>query len=127
MATIDGEHSEQIALLDAVLDSVGRRKSIEDSRKLLGQVSAHCRVHFMSEQLFMRLHAYPDYQGHVEAHDRLSESFDQAGRVLLEASTDPDRIVAAIETVRSQLLSHIRGQDDAFHAWLRKAGIGANG
>lgn len=73
-ATIDREHQVQMSLLKslaAVLDQGG------DATELVSALEDYSRAHFLSEELLMRLHAYPDFDGHSADHEKLIESIER--------------------------------------------------
>jgi len=71
--TIDREHQVQIGLVRALCDAVRWSAGAEQTRQILEQVVAYSDVHFMSEQLLMRLCSYPGYDDHVLDHEHMME------------------------------------------------------
>lgn len=119
-ATMEAEHRVELALLDALEDAVKRDLGPNRVSEILAQLIEHTTVHFISEQMLMRLAAYPGYEAHVLEHDHLLE----------HAQTLQDRVdlgsaratLASIESVRTWLTRHIDGQDRAFLKHLEEAG-----
>lgn len=126
VTTIDNEHQVQAALLDSLSESLASDADPTAIEEIMSQVSDYSSVHFMSEQLLMRLHAYPGYEGHIQDHDRLLDSLAAASKVLAERPLDRERATTSIGGIRKELLEHIDGHDDELHSWLVTEGIGAS-
>ena len=60
-AGIDKEHQVQIGMLDAFCKLVEKDAPREKIQEMLSQLAEYSEVHFMSEQLLMRMYAFPDY------------------------------------------------------------------
>ena len=65
---LDAEHEVQIELLRAFGDAVSRQRPTEEIDDILKQLMDYTSVHFLSEQLLMRMYAYPDYEQHEQRH-----------------------------------------------------------
>ena len=113
---MDGEHKVQIDLIRAVEQGLVAGKSRTELLALLEQLVEYTSVHFMSEQLLMRLYAYPEIGAHEAIHDKLME---QARRVITDFSNDEISSVAAeLLLLKQWLLDHIRTDDYAFFVHL---------
>lgn len=115
-AAMDAEHRVEMALLEVLEDAVRRDLGPNRVNEILEQLLEHTTVHFMSEQLLMRLTAYPQYEAHADEHDRLTE---QAAE--LQGHIEAGRIQPAlsfIDSMRRWLTQHIDGKDKAFTEWL---------
>jgi hemerythrin len=113
---MDGEHKVQIDLIRAVEQGLVAGKSRIELLSLLEQLVEYTNVHFMSEQLLMRLYAYPEISAHEAIHDKLME---QARRVITDFSCDEISSVAAeLLLLKQWLLDHIRTDDYAFFVHL---------
>lgn len=118
---IDGEHKVQLGLLVALSDGLTKKLPQADLTAIVGQLIEFTNVHFMSEQLLMRLYSYPDLDGHEAEHDRL---LDQA-RALEAGIAAGDLTLsgAVLETLRTWLLDHIGGMDKGFATYLTRNGV----
>ena len=116
--TLDNEHLVQLGLADAVVQAVDHAAPAEEIAQLVSQFVDYTELHFASEQLLMRLHAYPDYAEHVADHEAIVEQL-QALRETA-ASLTAERA----QRIKGQMLGHIRNRDAALHAYLdaRQAG-----
>src|SRR5208283_3378446 len=69
--TIDAEHDLQMQLLDSLSQSLAAGGDFAPTRHILEQFIEFSDMHFLSEQLIMRLNGYPGYEAHLEEHTRL--------------------------------------------------------
>ncbi len=115
--TLDNEHLVQLGLADAVVQAVERSEPAEQVAQLVAQFIDYTELHFMSEQLLMRLHAYPDYAEHVADHEVIVEQL----RALSESTDNDSASPLTAEwagKLKGQMLGHIRNRDAALHAYL---------
>jgi len=120
---VDVEHQLQVQLVEALGTAVAQGRDRHDLDDLLKRLEDTSNVHFMSEELLMRLHAWERYDQHTEEHRRLLEEL-RALRSLFDGD-DGARLAAGLERLQQWLTSHIRGMDRAFAAYLARGGLGA--
>jgi hemerythrin len=116
IAQMDREHSGQLGLLNDLKAAV--RSGAPDSvvYALLNELVEHTNLHFLSEQLLMRLHAYEAYESHFLEHKRLLAEVRNLKRSLATGSaTDKHSL---IEALRSWLVVHIQTADKALAEYL---------
>lgn len=103
--TIDAEHQIQIRLLNELRRALREEQSGNELRE---QLTDYCRAHFLSEELLMRLHAYPGYDDHVADHEQMIDA--------LEGLTTPEQA----DALAALLLRHIGERDATLHAYLER-------
>ena len=116
VASMDREHSRQLSLLNDLKAAV--RGGAPDSLvyALLDELVEHTNLHFLSEQLAMKLHAYEAYESHFLEHERLLLEVQNL-RGGLAAGTATDR-QSLIEALRSWLVVHIQTTDQTLAEYL---------
>jgi hemerythrin-like metal-binding protein len=116
IASMDREHSGQLSLLNDLKAAV--RSGAPDSLvyALLNELVEHTNLHFLSEQLSMKLHAYEAYESHFLEHERLLGEVQNLKRSLA-AGTATDKS-SLIEALRSWLLVHIQTSDKTLAEYL---------
>ena len=116
IASMDREHLGQLSVLNDLKAAV--RSGADDSvvYALLNELVEHTNLHFLSEQLLMRLHAYEAYESHFLEHERLLLEVQNLKRNLA-AGTVTDKH-SLIEALRSWLLVHIQTSDRALTEYL---------
>ena len=108
-AEMDAEHRVQVGLIQALDRAVERGTDKDGIAALVRQLMDYTNVHFMSEQLLMRLGSYPDLAEHEDEHDRMMEQLRrvEAGFTL----GNPKMMVAESQLLRHLLVEHIRTHD----------------
>lgn len=113
---IDKEHQVQIGMLDAFCALITDDKPQSKIDEMLEQLVAYSEVHFMSEQLLMRMYAYPDYDDHVQDHESMTEHLNQIRQRF--ASGQHDMALETANEMRKFLLGHISSRDQSFSDFL---------
>ena len=116
ITSMEREHLAQLGLLNDLKTAV--RSGADDSvvYALLHELIEHTNLHFLSEQLLMRLHAYEAYESHFLEHERLLGEVQNL-RLSLVTGTDTDKH-RLIEALRSWLLVHIQTADKTLAEYL---------
>lgn len=117
---MDVEHGLQIGLVNALEDAVaaGRERELADG--ILERLHDYTRVHFLAEELMMRLDGFPGYEAHVEEHDDLVKQLESIRAVY--AAGDRSVTLEAVHTLRTWLSGHVRTQDRAFARFIAARG-----
>jgi hemerythrin len=118
LSSIDNEHRIQIGLLNALYDSVNDKKPASEINQILNQLTAYSELHFMSEELLMRMYAYPDYDDHVHDHEAMTEFLNDIMKTVT-AGQDSMALKTA-SAMRQFLVSHISTRDEALSEYLNK-------
>ena len=118
--TIDAEHDLQMQLLDSLTLSLERAGDFSSTRYVLEQFIEFSDMHFLSEQLVMRLHGYPAYETHLEEHTRLMKKVREIKEKVFRGEKVPSAHL--IGELRDWLITHIATEDVAFGEYLRKKG-----
>jgi hemerythrin len=116
--SLDAEHRVQLGLITALQQALeqGSERPVVD--EILDQLVAYTNAHFMSEQLLMRLYAYPYYESHTQEHDHLIEQV-QALQERYQAR-DLQMTLQTSAVLKEWLLSHIEGLDHGLRDYLSK-------
>ena len=107
---VNAEHEVQLHLVKEI------RKALREQRdvgEIVSRLAAWSKAHFASEELLMRLHAYPEADVHADAHRRLAGA--------LGGTIDASTIDVVAETIRG----HIREHDARLHDFLDRIEPGA--
>jgi hemerythrin len=116
---IDTEHDLLLGLVRALEKSVDAapRPQVE---ALLQQLSEFTRVHFATEEIMMRLYAYPEFALHQLEHARLVEQIDQVRGEFAQGHIQPTRAFSA--ALRHWFTDHVRNHDVALARFVRETG-----
>ena len=118
LSSIDNEHRIQIGLLNALCDAVNDKKPASEINQILNQLTTYSELHFMSEELLMRMYAYPDYDDHVHDHETMTEFLNDIMKTVT-AGQDSLTLKTASD-MRQFLVSHISTRDEALSEYLTK-------
>lgn len=116
--TIDAEHGLQMQLLESLSNSLKKGGDFSPTKYILEQFIEFSDMHFLSEQLVMRLHNYPQYELHLEEHTRLMKKVREIREKIFRGDKDPS--LQLILELRDWLLDHIATEDMAFGEFLRE-------
>jgi hemerythrin len=113
---IDAEHDLLLGVVRALEKAVDTapRPQVE---ALLQQLSEYARVHFATEEILMRLHAYPEFARHQLEHARLVEQIDQVRGEFARGHVQPTRSFAT--ALRHWFTEHVRIHDVALARHVR--------
>jgi hemerythrin-like metal-binding protein len=117
--TVDAEHQLQVTLLDEIAELLRRGADAELTRRAVAQLLDFTSVHFLSEELMMKLYGYPQVEVHREEHARL---FGQVREVQRRVGADEAADVDAGE-LRTWICDHIQRMDQGFARWCVENGI----
>ena len=116
--SIDNEHRIQMGLLNALHDAVNDKKPESEINQILNQLTTYSELHFMSEDLLMRLYAYPDYDDHVNDHEAMTEYLKE---IMNTVSAGQDSMtLKTVSDLRGFLVGHIGPRDEALSEYLKK-------
>lgn len=118
VAEMDREHAVELQMLralEAALAEGDRARVIV----LMDQLEVFANAHFLAEQHLMRLHAYPGFETHEVAHDRLiAELRELSTRILAHPDASAQ---GAVEALEKWMLTHIQTEDEALAGYLRRS------
>jgi len=114
---IDSEHDLQLQLIDSLAESIEEGGEFSPARCVLDQFIEFSDMHFLSEQLVMRLHNYPGYEPHLEEHTRLMKKVREIRNSVICGDLKLGREL--VGGLREWLLNHIATKDVAFGEFLR--------
>ena len=114
---VDAEHDLQMQLLDSLSQAIQRGGELSPTKYILEQFIEFSDMHFLSEQLVMRLHGYPGYEPHLEEHTRLMKKVREIRANLIKGERQPSLVL--VEELRAWLIEHIATEDAAFGTFLK--------
>lgn len=115
--SIDHEHQELIALINAVFVRIeaGEEQSVGDD---LGEIYAGISAHFALEEQIMRAEHYDQFEDHKADHERLLDDI----REIMDSYEDGsygDRKEAFAERLQRWFVDHFKTKDARLHKRLR--------
>jgi hemerythrin-like metal-binding protein len=117
--SIDHEHRELIALLNAIIDRLEEGGEWDAVADFLGEVNARISAHFALEEKIMREHRYDQLADHKGDHERLLDDIRDIMDAFEQGSTGERRGEFA-ERLREWFLIHSKTRDARLHRKLRR-------
>ena len=117
-STVKNEHELQFKLLRAIESGLAQQAAKKDLVVLVEQLSEYTKVHFLSEQLLMRMYGYPAYQEHQQHHDELITQITALGKKF--SSGNGDETSTLVASLRDWLTGHIEQDDATFARYLEQ-------
>ncbi|HEX5854649.1 MAG TPA: hemerythrin domain-containing protein [Thermoanaerobaculia bacterium] len=120
---VDLDHQLQLALVDAFGKAAGANERIEAGR-ILEQMADLSEMHFLAEELVMRLHGYPAFKEHAAEHANLMREMNELLRENAAGTLDITLELAG--RLRRTLANHLGGTDHALTDYMLREGIRAS-
>ncbi len=113
---MDGEHRVQIGLMTAFREAIGGGRGAAEADEILDHLLDYSKMHFMSEQLLMRLYEYGDYETHMADHDRMLQQMETLRDRHRKGVGLFDR--EEVDTLIKELIAHINRTDGPLGQYL---------
>jgi len=117
VATMDREHALEIQIVRELQAALAAGDAAA-AAALFDRLEEFTNAHFLAEQLLMRLHAYPAYEGHQQEHDRLIAELRDLRRAL--DGDEPAAPAAAVARLERWLYAHMQSADSALADFLQR-------
>ena len=111
---MDGEHRVQVGLINALCNAVESGSTADEVANILEQLVDYCKVHFMSEELLMRLDSYDGFEEHVEDHAQMIEALEAIATN--QSAGKAQLIPGQARSLLGFLLRHIETRDASYAA-----------
>lgn len=122
--SIDAEHGAQLERMRRLGAAIREGAPAERLGEALEGLIGYLDAHFLSEQITMREHAYPDYEAHVHEHDHAVSILQELrGRILSGDVAVSDELLRSLD---GWLVAHIHSADRRLAEYLRSRGGGAS-
>lgn len=118
---IDEQHKKIIDVLGKLFDEMGKKKSPEVLKEILGQMVRYAEEHFASEEIFMRQYAFPGYEEHRKEHDAFRAKVAAFQKDF--AAGKESLSVDVIRFLSDWLDHHIMEVDKKYGPYLNEKGI----
>jgi hemerythrin len=114
---LDAEHDLMLGVVRALEKAVASapRAQVE---ALLQQLSEFTRVHFATEEIMMRLYAYPEFARHQLEHAKLIDQIDEVRAAFASGNVQPTRSLAT--AMQHWFAEHVRTHDHALARHVRE-------
>ena len=118
---MDDEHRTQVRMITAFRDAVRGGEATGAVERRLAELADFTKMHFNSEQMLMRLHAYPHYQAHADEHTNMVDHVEAMRDTYLAGAADESAELA--DALAGWLVGHIQRTDRALAKYLADIGV----
>ena len=120
---IDEQHKLLIQRLDDVANAIDEGKGESLIVKTLSFLIDYTNFHFSTEEKNMKAHNYPGFEDHHIAHEDLKKTLNDLEEDFKDEGATHILLEAINTFLNNWLITHIKGVDVKFGAFLRKKGI----
>jgi hemerythrin len=119
--TIDKQHQELFARMNALLGAMQARHGQEEVDKLLAFLSSYVVHHFGAEEALMRRHGYAGMAAHVAEHQGFEAELRRMADNYRKSGASASMVIALNHRLRDWLLGHVGRMDTQLAAFLARA------
>lgn len=119
--SVDHEHEELIALINALHDSLSGDATAEEISRFLGEVDTQIAAHFALEEWTMRELGYDQYETHKADHETLLEQIRDIADAF-DAGVYMDYSGRLADHLKAWFSEHFRTKDARLHRFVAEKG-----
>lgn len=119
--TIDQQHQELFARVNALLDAMHARRGKDEIEKLLGFLSTYVVHHFGAEETLMRQHAYAGMAEHVAEHQAFVAELRTFRETFRTSGASTSLVVGVNKRLCGWLVDHVGRMDRQLGGFLSRA------
>ena len=114
---LDRQHQRLVQLINSLHDAMKIGAPRHALERIVSDLVDYTRFHFQNEERLMRLNSCPDFDEHVQEHDRLTstvarfEADLRAGKVAIS--------ISLMQFLKNWLTGHIKGSDMQYVPYMR--------
>jgi len=118
---IDDQHLRLVEIINKLYDkfSAGERKAVVE--EIFPELANYAQYHFETEEHYLTLHHYPEFQSHKSEHEAFVKKLDEFRFDMSERTFDIP--MKALLFLRDWLVSHVLGTDKRYSAFLNEKGV----
>lgn len=125
---MDSQHKALLITVNKLHELLLREGDITSINELFSDLIRQTKVHFKTEERFMKKYDYPDYKDHKLMHDLLIDQIEdvQVAQQSIESQTFAQHWFERLELadfLRTWLFSHIIDEDKKLGEFLKRKGV----
>jgi hemerythrin len=116
-AVIDNQHKDLVGMINELIRGSGKGMAMADVAfvKTLKRAVEYARIHFTTEEKYMRQVNYPDFANHKQEHEAFVVEVAKQLKAFEEDRNDP---AVLIDFLKGWLLNHIAVSDKKYVPYL---------
>lgn len=120
VAEIDNQHKELFFRVNQLLSASGKSKGKEEIVTLIDFLGEYVVSHFNTEEKYMAIHHYPDYDFHKAEHTAFLNEFSDLKKRYQEEGATSHLVIVLQNRTFGWLRNHICKIDKVLGAFLKK-------
>ncbi|MFH1217328.1 MAG: bacteriohemerythrin [Pseudomonadota bacterium] len=121
VANIDEQHKKIMAYINDVHGAVKKDSSLDQIKKILGEMAKFVVDHFANEEKYFDKFSYPDAKKHKAIHEKL---LSQVSEVITKINTGEEvNLIEVLTFLKNWLQTHILIEDKQYGPFLNKHGV----
>ncbi len=118
---IDTQHQKLVAILNDLLDAMGRGQGKTVLDKTFNELEAYTKTHFFAEEKLMIVYGYSDYNRHRSEHGKLINDLKNYKK---DFETGKSKLTLEIlDFLKNWLINHITLTDKELGKYLTSKGL----
>lgn len=116
-STIDEQHKKLFRLINNFSENIDSKPGSENISKLLNGLKDYIVFHFKTEEMYLRLCNYPDFELHKKEHEQfVGEVADIERKLINGVLPNPAEIVTFFTL---WIVEHVKESDGAFSEFIK--------
>ena len=118
---IDDQHRNLIEMVNTLHDAMLANKGREAHMATIGSMANYAKIHFETEEKYMRRFDFPYLSSHKEEHDRFTDK-----ALELKARAESNAFILTLEILaflKEWLNDHILGTDAKYSQYFNRHGL----
>ncbi len=111
---IDSQHRFLLGLINEVYAGVIFGRSVEIFRSEYPKLLEYAKIHFATEEAFMKAAGYDGVVQHQQKHQELKAKLDEMGNSLNQFNEEPQAYLQICTFLNNWLTSHMMGEDQEY-------------
>lgn len=119
IATIDDQHRELFSTISRLIEALSRNHGEAEIDRVFAFLEGYTQQHFGLEEAYMREHAYPEAEAHLQAHAVFVDSIAALQRRYHAEGDAAMAAIAACDQLGEWLVDHIAKKDRQLGEFLQ--------
>lgn len=118
--SIDSQHKELFRLINELLSACREGKGTDYVGKAINFLEDYVKTHFQTEERYMQIYNYPQFNTHKIQHEKFVESFLELKNRFLKEGATLSLTLSISNTIVNWLTNHIRRVDGEMAKYLKE-------
>lgn len=121
IAKIDAQHKKLVGYINTLHEKMLQGRGNEEVMNILDELASYVVDHFGDEETLMRLHKYPEFESHLDAHKTFIAKVTEEKAKLDSGSVSLS--INLLNFLKAWLVNHIKGTDRKYKDFFASKGV----